>query len=132
MLRNILRKPYLSVCVFSLMAMNAAHAEQWPGYDAFTTTLFTSTTSDELQLRPSYLNLDQNTTEARQNFEQVQSADDGDTRVNLAMNFLLQKKQKDEVNLQLGAVSLEFPEDNENQLAVDVRPFFYLGLGSRW
>lgn len=127
----MLRKHYLYACIVGLTTMNAAHAEQWLDYGDSITTLLTSESIGEQELRPSYLNLDQNSSQAIHSFEQVQSAGDGDTRVNLAMNFLLQKKQKDEVNLQLGAVSLEFPED-EDELAVDVRPFFYLGVGSRW
>lgn len=129
----MLKKTYLFASMICLGTMGAAQAEQWSGNgNSAALTMLAQANIDELYQRPSYLNLDQDTNQSKHNFEQVQSADDGDTRVNLAMNFLLQKKQKDEVNLQLGAVSLEFPEDDGSQLAVDVRPFFYLGLGSRW
>ncbi len=127
------KKPYLVASMMCLGTMGTAQAEQWAGSSNTAVTALARaniTNIAQLDQRSSYLDFEKSSGQQKHNFEQVQSADDGDTRVNLAMNFSLQ--EDDEVNFQLGAVSLEFPEDTDNQLAVDIRPFFYLGIGSRW
>ncbi len=82
------------------------------------------------QDQPTTLDFYFNNGQHKPSFEQVQLADDGDIRVNLAMNLALQKK--DELNLRVGAMSLEFPEDSNKPLEVDIRPFIYVGIDSRW
>ncbi len=79
------------------------------------------------QKQPSSLNFAFNSRQYKSRFEQVQSADD---RINVAMN--IGSPKRDELNLSIGAVSLEFPEDSNKAIDVEVRPFFYVSIGSRW
>lgn len=76
------------------------------------------------------LDFDFDNSQDKTSFEQVQSAEDGDVRVNVAMNIALPKR--DELNLRVGTLSLEFPEDSNKPFEIDVRPFMYVGIASRW
>ena len=125
-----IRKPYLAVTLVTLGLAVTAQADEKRAYSNQSQTDLISQANVAEQNQQTVLDLDLNERQAKPSFEQVQSADDGDSRVNLAMNIALQ--DSDRMRLQLGAVSLELPEDAVNQLAVDVRPFFYFGVDRRW
>ena len=125
-----IRKPYLAVTLVTLGLAFTAQADEKRAYSNQSQIDLISQANVAEQNQQTVLDLDLNERQAKPSFEQVQSADDGDSRVNLAMNIALQ--DSDRMRLQLGAVSLELPEDAVNQLAVDVRPFFYFGVDRRW
>jgi len=80
------------------------------------------------QAEPDNLSFAFNSDQHKSSFEQVQSVIDD--RINVAMNIGLPKRG--ELNLSIGALSLAFPENSNKAIDVDVRPFFYVGIGSYW
>lgn len=123
------KKHYIVAILMGLSLIGTAQADQSSFSNDSQASYLTQVNVAE-QDQPTSLDLDFNNSQHDANFEQVQSADDGETRVNVAMNFALPKK--DELNLRVGALSLEFPEDSNKPLEVDVRPFFFVGIGKNW
>ena len=124
-----IKKRYIIAILMGLSLISTAQAEQ-SSFSTDSQASYLTQVNVAEQDQSTTLDFDFNNSQHKPSFEQVQSADDGDNRVNLAMNLALQKR--DELNLRVGAMSLEFPEDSNKPLEVDVRPFIYVGIGSRW
>ena len=124
-----IKKRHIAAIFMGLSLTSAAQAEQ----SSFSTHLQASYLSQiklAEQDQATTLNFEFNSDQHKSSFSQVQSADDGDNRINVAMNIGLPKR--DELNLSVGALSLEFPEDSNKAIDVDVRPFIYVGINSHW
>ncbi len=124
------KQHYLVAAFMGLGLISSANAEQMSYLSTESQTSHLTKVSNPDQDHASSLDIEFNNNPRMPNFEQVISADDGETRVNVAMNLALPKK--DELNLQVGALSLEFPEEADSPIEVDVRPFFYVGIGKNW
>ena len=120
---------HIIAILIGLVALGNAHAEQSSLFAGSQASHLTQASVPALD-RSGAFNFDFDRDQRKPRFEQVQLADDKDVRVNLAMNLTLEKS--DELSLRLGAVSLEIPEDSNRSLELDVRPFVYFGISSRW
>ncbi len=123
------KQHYLVAAFMGVGLISSAHAEQMPLSMESQTSHLTKVSNPD-QDHTSSLDIEFNNNPRMPDFEQVISADDGETRVNVAMNLALPKN--DELSLQVGALSLEFPEESDSPIEVDVRPFFYVGIGKNW
>ena len=124
-----IKKCHIAAILMGLGLISAAQAEQ----SSFSTnpqrSYLTQVQITE-QDQATTLNFEFNSDQDKSSFEQVQSADDGDNRINVAMN--IGSPKSDQLNVRVGALSLEFPEDSNKSIDVDVRPFFYVSIGSQW
>lgn len=124
-----IKKHHIAAVLIGLSLISSAQAEQ----SSFSTNSHPSylTQVDTVeQNQATTLNFEFNSDQHKSSFEQVQSADDGDNRINVAMN--IGSPKSDQLSVRVGALSLEFPEDSNKSIDVDVRPFFYVSIGSQW
>ena len=124
-----IKKFHIAAILMGLGLINAAQAEQYSISNHSQPSYLNQAQIAEQEV-VSTLNFEFSSDHPKSSFEQVQSAVDGDNRINLAMN--IGSPRRDELNLSVGALSLEFPEDSSKSTDVDIRPFFYVSIGSHW
>jgi len=124
-----IKKCQIAAIFMSFGLISTVQAEQ-SSFSTNSQPSFLTQTKLAEQDQATTVNFEFNTDQHKSSFEQVQSADDGDNRINVAMNIGLPKR--DELNLSVGALSLEFPEDSNKSIDVDIQPFFYVGIGKHW
>lgn len=122
-----IRKRHLSAILISLSLIGPAQAEPAFSY-ANSQHSYLNQTQIIAQDQTTSLNFAFDSDQHQPDFEQVQSVIDD--RINVAMNIGLSRG--DELNLSIGALSLAFPENSNKAIDVNIRPFFYVGIGSRW
>jgi len=124
-----IKKRHIAAILMGLSLVSAAQAEQ-SSFSTHSQPSHLTQVKVAEQDQASTLNFEFNSDHPKSSFEQVHSADDGDNRINVAMN--IGSPRRDELNLSVGALSLEFPEDSNKSIDVDIRPFFYVSIGSHW
>jgi len=124
-----IKKRNIAAIFIGLGLIGSAQAEQ-SSFSTHSQHSYLTQIQNTEQDQPSTLNFAFNSDQQKSSFEQVQSADDGDNRINVAMN--IGSPKSDQLSVRVGALSLEFPEESNKAIDVDIRPFFYVSIGSQW